>query len=559
MAEVTDEQLDASEQEDAPEQNDAPEQEDAPEEALSPFLEAVRAPISEEDPVGTDVKYEDSFQQLKAEVDKVQSANADADFDHIVELGKQILTKQSKDLTAAVYLGIGLIRTDGLSGLAEGVGAAQVLCETYWDDLYPPARRMVARKNALQLFIDRMYEWLEPQKPTKGDRVLLEQTLARYKALQALATEKMEANAPVFSRVAKLLEAKLRAVPKDTPPPPKPAAAEGGTREGGTAAQSSAGGAGGADELAEFRSPNQASRLVLKAATFMHEHNKTDPLPFRLARALNWGALVAAPPAENGKTLIPPFVEQRQTYLTGLLNQAQFAELVDEAETSFHEQPFWLDLQRYVVTAMDALGGPFAAARDGVLEEVAGLIRRFPDLPTFTFNDGTPFADPATREWIETRVRPLLASGGGGEPSASVGEDGEALAADYAEARSHLAKGDLAAAVATLGEGTDSSGHERFRRRLYLAAVCVRGGRPAVARPILEELETEVEAHRLDMWMPALALELWASLYGCYGALRRTAEAEQKVALQQAADRVFERICATDPSRALTVMEQDKG
>ena len=553
MAEVTEEQPTA------PEQDDAPEQDEAQEEALSPFLEAVRAPISDDDPVGTDVKYEDSFQQLKAEVDKVQSANADADFERIVELGKHILTKQSKDLTAAAYLGMGLIRTDGLSGLAEGVGAAQVLCETYWDDLYPPARRMVARKNALQLFIDRMYEWLEPQKPAKGDGELLERTLTRYKALQALATEKMEEDVPVFSRVAKLLETKLRAVPKDAPPPPKPTASGDGATGGTTAASPSAGSASGAEVATELRSPTQAGSIVLKAAAFLHQHNKTDPTPFRIARALRWGALIAAPPAENGKTLIPPFIEQRQAFLTGLLNQAQFAVLVDEAETSFHEQPFWLDLQRYIVTAMDALGGPFTAARDGVLEDVASLIRRFPDVPTLTFSNGVPFADTATREWIETRVRPLLAGGGDAGPSASAGQDGEALAADYAEARSHLAKGDLAAAVATLGERTDGSGHERFRRRLYLAALCVRGGRPAVARPILEGLEAEVETHRLDMWMPALALDLWAALYGCYGALHRTAEAEQKVALQQAADRVFERICATDPSRALTVMGQSKG
>ena len=120
-------------------------------------------------------------------------------------------------------------------------------------------------------------------------------------------------------------------------------------------------------------------------------------------------------------------------------------------------------------------------------------------------------------------------------------------------------KGDLAAAVATLGEGSDASGHERFRRQLYLASLCISGDSPAVARPILERLEADVETHRLDMWRPALALDLWAALYGCYGALKRVAEEEKKVAFQQSADRVFERICATDPSRALTVMEQSKG
>ena len=525
--------------------------------ALSPFLQAVLDPISPSNPVGDDVKYEDSFQQLKAEVDKVQSANADADFEHIVELGRKVLTTLSKDLTAASYLGLGLLRTEGLAGLAESANTVRILCETYWDDLYPPMRRMVARKNALQLLVDKTYEWLEPQKPAKGDGPVLESALAGYKAIQAVATEKMGEDAPVLSRINKLIEAKLRAVPKDAPPPaPKSA----GGSAGGSSTPSSAGasGGGGASAPAEIQSPTQAANAVLNAVDFLREHNKTDPTPLRLARALRWGALVAAPPAENGKTLVPPFVEQRKTYLSGLLNRAEFLELATEAEATFRDQPFWLDLQRYLVTAFDALGAPFAAARDGIIEDMAGLIRRFPALSSLTFADGTPFADVATQEWIETRIRPALGGGdGGGAPAASGGS--EALEEAYAEARSHLSKGDLAAAIAALGEGTDASGRDRFRRRLYLASLCARGGRPAVARPILEGLDAEIATHRLDLWEPALALDVWTALHGCYRSLERTADATLKPTLNEAASRVFERVCAAEPGRGLALLGSDGG
>jgi type VI secretion system protein VasJ len=293
---------------------------------------------------------------------------------------------------------------------------------------------------------------------------------------------------------------------------------------------------------------------VVSAAKFLREHNKTDPAPFRLARGFKWGALLAPPPAENGKTMIPPYIEQRKAFLSGLLDRAQFAELVDEAEVSFYEFPLWLDLQRYVVTAMDALGGSFSAARDGVAEDVAGFVRRFPDLPALTFSEGTPFADGATREWIETRIRPLLGGGGERAPAAGGGDD-SALEAEYAEAREHLTKGNLDAAVALLAGGADRSGQERFRRRLYLAGLCLRGGRPAVARPLLERLDTEIDAHRLDVWQPALALDLWTTLHGCYEALQRTADASEKAALQRSAEQVYEKICATDPSRALSVSD----
>ncbi|MEM1043041.1 MAG: type VI secretion system protein TssA [Bacteroidota bacterium] len=515
---------------------------------LSALLQAVRAPISEANPVGEDVKYEDSFQQLKAEVDKLQSASADADFERIVELGQKVLTEQSKDLTAAAFLGIGLVRTAGTTGVAESVEVARLLCETYWDDLYPPPRRMAARKNALQLLIDRSHEWLEGQKPKRGDEEALARARDSYKTLQALVMERMDEHAPVVSKMTKLLEAKLRAVPKA--PSSKPTAPSGDGAAAPTAAPSAP---------SELSSPAGAADAITAAAAFLHDHDKTDPAPFRLARALHWGGLLAAPPAEQGRTRIPPFVEQRKDYLDGLLSRAQFADLASEAEETFREQPFWLDLQRYVVTALDALGTPLTPARDGVVEDVVGLVRRFPSLPSLTFDDGTPFADAATQEWIETRIRPAL---GGGEPAEPVlATDGEASAVDnaYAEARTHLASGDLDAALALLGEGTDAAGRDRFRRRFYLASLCLRGGRPAVARPILEALDAEIAAHRLDVWDPALALEVWTALHGCYAALQRATSAADKPALQEAAERIFAKVCAADPARALAVQSAKQG
>lgn len=502
---------------------------------LSPRLQAVRDPIAGDNPVGEDVRYEDAFQQLKQEVDKVQSATADADFARIVELATGILAERSKDLTVAAYLGLGLVQTDGLAGLAEGAEATRILCEGYWEDLYPPARRMVARKNALQLLIDRAHDWLEAERPKAGDEAPLEKALESYKALQAFAMEKMEQEAPVVSKITRLLEAKIRALPKAAPPgeaapasPPAAAAEPAGP--------------------AELRSPADAAQAVMDAAAFLRHHDKTDPAPFRLARALHWGGLLSAPPAENGQTLIPPYLEQRKTYLEDLLGRAQFSELLDEAEETFHEQPFWLDLQRYAVTAMDALGEPFAAARDGLVEETAGLLRRFPEIPRLAFNDGTPFADAATREWVEVRLKPALTAGA--EVPQSEPEEQGALEAHFAEAREHLARGDLAAALAVMreGEGADRSGRDRFRRRLHLASLCLRGGRPALARPLLERLEAEAEALSLETWEPELAFETWSALYACYGALAAGGTAD---GLPQAGERVFAKICGLDPARAL--------
>lgn len=532
---------------------------DAAELTLSPLLEAVQAPISDGNPVGDDVKYEDSFQQLKAEVDKVQSANADADFEQIVALGTQVLGTQSKDLTAAAYLGFGLLQTQGFAGVAEGADAVRILCETYWEDMYPPLRRMVARKNALQLIIDRSHDWLEGQKLAASDVDEVQRALDSYKALQGITTEKMEENAPVLSKITRLLEEKIRTAPKTAAPaPPAESPASPAAPASRPAASAAAPQAAAAPTDPDgFRSRNEAERAIMAAVTYLNAEGKTDPVPFRIARALRWGGLVAAPPAEDGQTMIPPFVEQRKGFLDGLLGGGQFAELIEQSESSFREQPFWLDLQRYIATACEALGAPFAPIRDAVMDAVVGLLRRFPEVPDLRFEDGTPFADTATHEWIEMKVRPAMSAGSDAGPAPSAESD-SAVDADFAAARQHLAGGDLDAALAALGETTDAAERDRFRRRLYLATLCVRGGRPAVARALLERLDDEAAARSLGMWEPKLALDVWTALHGCYEALQRGAKADKKTALQEAAEQAFQKIAAFDPVRAVALRSSSK-
>jgi len=54
----------------------------------------------------------------------------------VVELGQGILLR-SKDLRVAVHLTRGLTRTEGLPGLAAGLGLIHGLLERYWDHVHP--------------------------------------------------------------------------------------------------------------------------------------------------------------------------------------------------------------------------------------------------------------------------------------------------------------------------------------------------------------------------------------------------------------------------------------
>ncbi len=509
----------------------------------SPRLQSILAPLPGDSPVGTDVRYEDTFQELKGEVDAAQSASREANFGRIVALATTILTEQSKDLTTASYLGLGLLRTEGFNGVGEGLDAIRLLSETFWDDLYPPIGRMSARRNAIQLLVDRSHEWLDTYRPTASDAEYLAQMREGVLQLEAFAGEKMADEAPVFSRLLQILETKRIAAEK---PVSAKTLADGGDTEGGES-----------QGPAALQTPADAVASVMTAASFLRDKDRTSALPYRLARAARWGDLRMAPPNQDRKTQLPAFVEQRKTYLEGLLAKAEYDNAVNEVEVSFPVTPFWLDLQRYSHTAMEALGETFASARQAILEETALLIHRFPELQTLTFNKGEPFADSETQLWLDVRVRPVFGSGTSHADVPVAAGEGDQLEAQFDEARRILAGGDLEGALAHMAEGEASgeAGRDRFRRQLYVAALCRQGGRAAVARAVLEGLDAEIDRAGVSAWEPALALNAWTALHACYAALRRDSGKEEQPLLQKAAEHIVEKVARLAPRKALTLID----
>jgi type VI secretion system protein VasJ len=240
--------------------------------------------------------------------------------------------------------------------------------------------------------------------------------------------------------------------------------------------------------------------------------------------------------------------------------RGQWAELLREAESSFSHPPFhvWLDLQRLVVAALDHLGAEYAPAREAVVRELQLVVSRLPGLSTLLFADGrTRFADAATVSWLEEiakRTGDIVPNTREGGARANRG-----LAARFAEPRKRFNDGDLAGALALLrrGEPEDTSRHDAFLRRLYSAVLCLEGGQLSVARALLEELDEEIDTHRLDHWDPELALDVWTRLYACYAAqVGRAGRGGDVQQLGRDMQRVFARICRVDTARALAAAQE---
>ncbi|GMQ82913.1 MAG: type VI secretion system protein TssA [Rhodothermia bacterium] len=511
------------------------------EDTLSEFVQQFAKPISKSDPCGENVRYDQNFETVKSEIDELSENN----YQLIADLSTQLLTEKTKDVLVGSYLAFALTKKDGLSGFVEGIGVLGVITEQFWESLFP--ERMTARQNALAFFTQKVMDALEGYKPTEAEKVTARQAIRRFDEFQKFIMDAMGDKAPALSGIKQVLEDLERRLPK-----PKVKAASKPKSQG----------EGPTDDVpgppAELNSASDASMAVTKASTFYRTSDPTNPIPYRVLRALRWSAIVAAPPNETGKTKIPAPLEQRRTYLTSLLATDDAKKLLEESEASFQEGSFhfWIDLQLLTAGALEKLGPTWENARHSVLEETALLLKRVPELTELTFVDGTPFVSPLCAEWIETEVLRLL---GSGETSGSVGRgaptDDNHLDDQKKAAQKLLQKGDLAGAIKLMREGgeKDRSAKESFERQLHLADLCIKGKRPSIARSILEKLDQTIEQHGLAEWEPDLALTAWSSLHTCYLTMNAKASSSDKTALVKSTTDIFEKICRIDAAYALTL------
>jgi type VI secretion system protein ImpA len=117
----------------------------------------------------------------------------------------------------------------------------------------------------------------------------------------------------------------------------------------------------------------------------------------------------------------------------------------------------------------------------------------------------------------------------------------------FAVAVKTLQNGDAANGLKMLTDklATERSNRGRFRRRTQIAHLLLSGGRPKVARPLLDQLASEIEERKLDEWedgsVVAYPLEL---LLRCLPA--DSSQEERKTEL-------YTRLCKLDPVRAMSI------
>ena len=503
-------------------------------------------PIPGDRPAGQSVADDADYEAIRREIMKEPAKGEVTNWAQVVEIGARILTEKSKDLPTATYVAVALLNTDGVAGLLDGLRMVEGLLAAHWDQAFPPIpARLRARVNAVQYLSDSCQKLLGLREPKAADRDALLACLQACTDLEKVLEERF-ADMPVSlgGLTSTLREATAR-LPDKTQPQAAPAA---------TAASSAGAPAGVAGNLAagEVASRAEAEQLVLKSAAFFRAKEPTSAIAYRLLRVVRWSAIQTAPPVKDGRTELLDPASERVSGLRRLLDSGDWAGLLAGAEDAFRERPLWLDAQRYSDCALVGLGGPYAGAREGLLQEVRALLRRLPQLSGLYFQNGTAFADSDTKKWLQQEV-------GADEPaqgraSTSVGlPDSEEVTAAREEARELARKGRLSHALAKLDAALTSDGapRSRFLARLELATLCSDSGKERVAASLLDGLDAEIQRHGLDEWEPGLAVKVLESLYRCRKRLaeRRSASPDEAARVEA----VFARICRIDPVTAASL------
>ncbi len=294
---------------------------------------------------------------------------------------------------------------------------------------------------------------------------------------------------------------------------------------------------------------------VVRAAAFLRKQEPHSPAPYLMMRGLRWGELRAAAKLGDATLLEAPPTELRQQLKRLALTQ-KWSELLELGENSMALpcSRAWLDLQRLVVEALTGLGSEYSPIADAIRSELRVLLADLPELFDASLLDDTAAANPETRAWLKQLVQgpaPDAATQGAAEsPGATNGQPSAASwpakARDsYSAAQDALKSGEAERAfqIMRLEIAGQRSGRGRFQRTLQLVQLCVTAGKDTIAQPLLDDLMSAIESHKLDDWEEKeLVAAALATVMTVSKKVQANAGDKQKL---------FERICRLDPVRAL--------
>lgn len=517
-------------------------------------------PISEAKPSGEDSKYEPEYDELQQEIDKLSSATAGGaiDWKQVGKLSSTILLKKSKDMKVASYLGASLIHLKGVEGISVGAEILLDLVNNFWDTMYPPKKRIRGRFNAVKWWGDAAEKFLKEYDGAELEPEAVAKLTERVDGLDSALAEKSD-DAPILrsiSDAAGRLPVKEVPPPVEVPPNEMPSggdmdipqivdsAAPAPAQNVPPSSASSPVPAGSAGNDAEYSNLVSSGLSALSSASdYLLTNNPSDPSCYRFRRMSAWLPVLAVPPADKGKTMIPAPDSLVRDSILNQIKSGDYAGAVQASESRISQFLFWLDLSRFSFEALGGLGPEYQDARDQLAAETALYVKRFPGIESLSFSDGTPFADPKTKKWLGS-----ITGQSGEESGASVGADSEA-AKVVAQAEELSKANKIFDAVSVIQEGLNRSlsCRDSFLMRVGMINLLNEAEHNGLACVHAKELLAEIDKFNLEQWEPELALVGFKAVYDAVS----TADGDSSIAELSIA--VLQRIGRLNPAEALKI------
>lgn len=497
-----------------------------------PLWEKWLQPVTAGNPTGEDPGYDDDFQRMREEVNKLSGADTAL----ICQLAEKLLIAATKDIRVATYYAWARLHRDGEAGLADGLELLAGLMQHFGTQLHPQRDR--SRRGAM--------EWLAGSKMldslslypevNSADTLRIAGALLLIDQLNAeLSQESQPQLAPLYGALENRLQQSGGAdavVPQNAASTPFPSHLS-------------------PPELARIVSGQELLAQGRVLAAYLREQPGGWLAAHRLLKNIRHDTLNQLPTqTADGRTRFEQLKIDPRPQLKRLYLQQQWQPLLEAADDLLSRGAchLWLDLQWYIHQALLKQGRENEAAI--VQNDLQGLLSRVRGLELLAFTDGTPFADEFTLNWIQQQVLATPLSFHALPVSNVVtSEDSDILQLEP-EALALADSDGPEAALAWLQHRPGiTSVRSRWLLRLLMARVAEQVGKNDLAQHLLAELDSHAAALPLAQWEPVLLFEVKARRLKLLRMKAGRSEAD-KTRLQPEMASLLAGLIAIDPARA---------
>lgn len=452
-------------------------------------------PISDAQPTGEDPGYDDDFQRIREEVNKLSGIDTAL----ICELAEKLLTDTCKDLRVITFYIWARLHQDGESGLAQGIELLAAMLARFGTGLHPHRER--SRTIALEwLASSRMTDSLSlyPEVDTAVMQRIVGGLLLAEQALRSFG----DTAQPNLGGLYQALDNRLvqngganSLVPQTS-------------REEGAPTVSA--------PSAPVMSAITSGRDLLDQAKVLAKYLRDQPdgwlAGHHLMKSVRWDTLTSLPPLDaSGRTRLAPPKPDNKAHLKRLYLQKSWSELLEHTDVLFAQgvNHLWLDVQWYAWQALIKLDNDNVRA-DILCRDLKGLLSRLPGLDALAFSDGTPFGDEVTLNWINDSVHDDIAEWKEGPVTTATSGNDDVLMLEPEV----LAKADADGIEAALNwlqiQPGYTSSRDQWLMRLLMARVSEQYGKSELALHLLGELDDRARTLTLEKWTPELLFEVKA-------------------------------------------------